>query len=199
MKMLTKSMLGAGAAAAALAGVASPAIARDNRDSISAGEVIAGAVILGGIAAVIASSDNDRNDRRYDNGRYDDGRYNGGNYDYRDNGRYDQGRYGNNNGYDYNRYGDSRQAVNMCINQVERWAGRYARSDVTRINKIERTNKGYKVKGNIVVQDGWRGNGGRDRDYRNGYNRGYDQGSFTCKVEYGRVADVDYNGLDRWR
>lgn len=196
MKMLTKSMLGAGAAAAALAGVAAPAAqARDNRgDGISAGEVIAGAVILGGIAAVIASSGNDR-DRGYNDG-YDyrrDGRY--------DDGRYDTGRYGNNGnyGYDYNRYGDSRQAVNQCINQVERWAGRYARSDVTKINKIERTSKGYKVKGNIVVQDGWRGNGGRDRDYRNGYNRGYDQGSFTCKVEYGRVVDVDYKGLDRWR
>lgn len=194
MKMLTKSMLGAGAAAAALAGVAAPAAqARDNRDGISAGEVIAGAVILGGIAAVIASSGNDH-DRGYNNDYRRDGRY--------DNGRYDDGRYGNNNGnygYDYNRYGDSRQAVNQCINQVERWAGRYSRSEVTKINDIDRTSKGYKIKGNIVVQDGWRGNGGRDRDYRNGYNRGYDQGSFTCKVEYGRVVDVDYKGLDRWR
>ncbi len=196
MKMLTKSMLGAGAAAAALAGVAAPAAqARDNRgDGISAGEVIAGAVILGGIAAVIASSGNDR-DRGYDNdyrrndGRYDDGRYN--------NGR--NGGYGNG----YNRQGDSRQAISQCISQVESWAGRYSRSDVTRITDIDRTNKGYKVKGNIVVKDGWRGNNGRGQgrydDYRNGYGRGYDQGSFTCKVEYGRVVDVDYKGLDRWR
>lgn len=196
MKMLTKSMLGAGAAAAALAGVVAPAAqARDNRDGISAGEVIAGAVILGGIAAVIASSGNDRG-----NGRYGDPRYDNDGYDYRGGrGGYDDRGYG----YDYNRYGDSRQAVNQCVNTVERWAGRYSRSDVSKINKIERTNKGYKIKGNIVVQDGWRGNGGRGQgrydDYRNGYGRGYDQGSFTCKVEYGRVVDVDYKGLDRWR
>lgn len=197
MIKLTKSMLGAGAAAAALAGVAAPAAqARDHRgDGIGAGEIIAGAVILGGLAAVIASSDNDRN-RGYDNDYRRDGRY--------DNGRYDDGRYnrGGGYGYDYNRYGDSRQAVNQCINSVERWAGRYARSDVTRINDIDRTSKGYKIKGNIVVKDGWRGrdrNGRYDRDYRNGYGRGYDQGSFTCKVEYGRVVDVDYKGLDRWR
>ena len=68
MNILTKSLLGAGAAAAALVTVAAPAQAQyrydrydRNRDGISAGEVIAGAVILGGIAAVIASSGNDRN------------------------------------------------------------------------------------------------------------------------------------------
>jgi hypothetical protein len=189
MKILSKSLLGAGAAAAALVGAVPAAQARDNRgDGISAGEVIAGALVLGGIAAVIASSDNDRN-RGYDDRYYDP--------------RYGDGRYDNNRGgYGYNNQGNSRQAVNQCVGAVERWAAGYARSDVTQISDIDRTRNGYRVKGKIVVQDSWRGNGrnGRyDRDNRNGYNRGYDQGSFTCKVEYGRVVDIDYKGLDRWR
>lgn len=194
MNILTKSLLGAGAAAAALVSVSAPAQARDryDRDGISAGEVIAGAVVLGGLAAVIAASDNDRGDR----------------YGYDRGDRYDYNRAGY--GYD-NRNGGSRAAVNQCVNNVERWANRYSRSDVTQIRDIERTRYGYRVKGNVVVQDGWRGqNNGNyyrgdryDRDnrygYSNGYNRGYDKGRFTCYVERGRVVDIDYSGLDQWR
>ncbi len=202
MKILTKSLLGAGAAAAALVSVAAPAQARDryDRDNITAGEVIAGAVILGGLAAVIASADNDR-DGRYNDGRYDDRNYNRDGYDY--------GR----SGYGYNnRYGGGRSAVNQCVNAVETRANRYARSDVTEIRKIDRTRYGYKVSGKLVVQDGWRG---QDRGYnrydrddryeRNdrygngGYARGYDKGRFTCYVERGRVVDIHYSGLDQWR
>ena len=203
MKILTKSLLGAGAAAAALVTVAAPAQAQRydrydrNRDGISAGEVIAGAVILGGIAAVIASSDNDRY-RDYDDRRYNDRDYNNG---------YDNRRY--NNGY------GSRRAVNQCVNAVETWANRYSRSDVTQINKIDRTRNGYRITGKLVVQDGWRGNNrgyGNDRydrydrddryednRYGQGYGRGYDKGRFICYVERGRVIDVDYRGLDQWR
>ena len=192
MNILTKSLLSAGAAAAALVTVSAPAHARDryDRDNISAGEVIAGAVVLGGLAAVIAASDNDRDRYGYDRGdRYNNGRP----------------------GYGYNNAGGGRAAVNQCVNSVERWANRYSRSDVTQIRDIERTRYGYRVKGNLVVQDGWRGNnrgyeGGYnryDRDdrrgYGNGYNRGYDKGRFTCYVERGRVIDIDYSGLDRWR
>jgi hypothetical protein len=202
MKFLTKSLLSAGAAAAALVSVSAPAAARDHRggDGISAGEVIAGAVILGGLAAVL-SSGNDR-DRSYDRG-YDRGR------------DYDYGRGGYDRGYGYgDRHGGSRAAVNQCVNAVERWASRYSRSDVTEIRNIDRTRYGYRVTGKLVVQDGWRGNnrgygyrdrggyndygrGGYDRGY--GYNRGYDKGRFTCYVERGRVIDVDYSGLDQWR
>jgi hypothetical protein len=201
MNILTKSLLGAGAAAAALVTVAAPAQAQGrydrydrNRDGISAGEVIAGAVILGGIAAVIASGDNDR---------YDDGRYNRDGYDY------------NRSGYSYNQRYGSRQAVNQCVNAVESWANRYSRSDVTKINRIDRTRNGYRISGNLVVQDGWRGNNrgygnndryDRDDRYDNdrygnnqGYGRGYDKGRFTCYVERGRVIDVDYRGLEQWR
>jgi hypothetical protein len=206
MNFLTKSLLSAGAAAAALGSVAVPAQARDryDRDHISAGEVIAGAVILGGLAAVIASSDNNR-DRGYDNRGYDNGGYDDRNYN-RDG--YDYGR----SGYgDNNRYGGGRAAVNQCVNAVETRANRYARSDVTEIRDIERTRYGYKVSGKLVVQDGWRGQDrgynrydrddreGRYNNDRNGYGRGYDKGRFTCYVERGRVIDIDYRGLDQWR
>jgi len=97
--------------------------------------------------------------------------------------------------------------VNRSVNGVGRWASRYSRSDVTQIRDIERTRYGYRVKGNLVVQDGWRGNNrGYDRydrydrdGYSGGYGRGYDKGRFTCYVERGRVVDIDYSGLDRWR
>lgn len=189
MKILTKSLLSAGAAAAALVSAAAPAEARNRYDDdhISAGEVIAGAVVLGGLAAIIASSDNDRRDRDY---RYNDRDYDRGGYD---RGGYDRG------GYNYYNGGSSRQAISQCVNQVEGWADRYSRSDVTKITDIDRTRYGYRVKGNIVVRDGWNEYGRNSRDYRGGYNRGYDKGSFTCYVERGRVVDVSYRGLDRWR
>lgn len=197
MNILTKSMLSAGAAAAALVSLAVPAQARDRNDNdrISAGEVIAGAVILGGLAAIIASSDNGR-DRGYDYNR---------------------------DGYGYNnRYGGGRAAVNQCVNAVETRANRYARSDVTEIRDIQRTRGGYRVTGKLVVTDGWRGQGrgynrydqndrygndryGNDRygnngnGYGQGYARGYDKGRFTCYIEHGRVIDIDYRGLDQWR
>jgi hypothetical protein len=196
MKILTKSLLSAGAAAAALVSVAAPAQARGrDNDGIDAGEVIAGAVILGGIAAVIAASDNDRG-RGYDDGRYNDSRY-GDRYD----DRYDNGhRRGRGHGrghddYGYNRQNGSRSAVNQCVTAVENWASRYSRADVTQINNIDRTRYGYRVTGNLVVKDGYRGRSRYDR----GYDRGYDQGRFTCYVERGRVIDVDYRGLDQWR
>ena len=211
MNIFTKSLLSAGAAAAALVTVAAPAQAQRydrydrNRDGISAGEIIAGAVILGGLAAVIGSANNGR----YDDGRYDDRRYNNGI--------------------------GSRRAVNQCVRTVENWANGYSRSNVTQINRIDRTRDGYRITGNLVVQDGWRGNnrgydndrydrndrddryerderyerndrydngryGYGDQGYGNqGYGRGYDKGRFTCFVERGRVIDVDYRGLEQWR
>jgi hypothetical protein len=212
MITMTKKMLGAGAAAAALVSMAAPAQARDyydrDRDGISAGEVIAGAVILGGIAAVLTSGK--RNDR-YDDRGYDRG--------------YDRG-HDQNNGYDRgygydNRYGGSRSAVNQCVSGVENYSNRYNRSKVTEIRDIQRTYNGYKVSGKLVVQESYRdrggdrydrynrydrGNGGYDnrgydnRGYnRGGYDRGYEQGRFTCYIERGRVVDIQYRGLDQWR
>lgn len=195
MKFMTKSLLGAGAAAAALVSVAAPAQARDryDRDGISAGEIIAGAVVLGGLAAVLSGGNNGRNDR----------------YGYEYDDRYDYNRAGYN--YD-NRGGGSRAAVNQCVTSVERWANGYSRSEVTQVRSIERTGSGYRVKGNVVVQEGPRARNYNDgygynadrynqgsRNDRNAYGRGYDKGRFTCYVERGRVVDIDYKGLDQWR
>ncbi|WP_428630856.1 hypothetical protein [Sphingopyxis sp.] len=171
---LTKAAIGAATAGAMLMSAA-PAAARDryDRDGISAGEVIAGAVVLGGLAAILSSGNNDRYDR-YDD-RYDD----------RGRGRYDDARYGY--GYDYNRYGNSRSAVNQCVGAVERGSRRYGNTDVTQVTSIDRKRDGYRVKGRVVVRDGYRGRGGR-----NGY---YDQGKFSCDIKYGRVNDIKFSGL----
>jgi hypothetical protein len=196
MNILTKSLLSAGAAAAALVSIAVPAQARErydrHRDSVSAGEVIAGAVVIGGLAALLSAGKNNRNN-------------DGDNYEY------------NRPGYNYDdRGGNSRAAVNRCINTVERWSNGYRRSEVTQVRDIQRTRFGYRVIGNLVVQDSQ-----RDRDYNDGYGadrykqgyrnnqydrydgstygRGYNKGRFTCTVERGRVVGVDYSGLDQWR
>jgi hypothetical protein len=190
MKTITKALVGTLAAGAAAMTSATPAMARDRDDGISTGEVIAGALILGGIAAVVASSDNDRDDRY--SGRYDD---------------YDYGRSGYDNGYGYNR-GNSRNAVEQCVRSAERTANRYSyggRADVTDIRSVQRTRDGFNVRGRIAVNTQGRNWRSGDRNYGRGWNgdyrgansrlRGYDSGSFTCKVRYGRVADLDFNGI----
>jgi hypothetical protein len=62
------------------------------------------------------------------------------------------------------------------------------------------------LSGNVVVVDGWRGDLGYGR-FKDGddhaddrsYRRGYDKGRFICRVRRGKVADVEYEGLDHWR
>jgi hypothetical protein len=179
MKTISKALIGT-VAAGAMALSASPAAARDRHDDgIDAGDIIAGALVIGGIAAVASSIGHDRG---Y-NGTY------GGPYygDY--NGRYDNGY-----GYNYNRYGNSRQAVQQCVNAAQRSA--YG-ARVTDIRSIDRKRDGYRIKGTVVVNE--RGGGwGRDYNYR--YNgRNYDQGKFSCDVQYGRVVDVDFSGLRGYR
>ena len=170
---LTKAAIGAATAGAMLIG-ATPAMARDrDRDGIGAGEIIAGAVVLGGLAAILSSGDNDRYDRYDRNSRYDS------------RGRYDDARYGY--GYDYNRYGDSRSAVSQCVNSVERGSRRYGRTDVTEVTSIDRKRDGYRVKGRVVVRDGYGGRWGRGGSY--------DKGKFTCEIRYGRVQDIRFSGL----
>ncbi len=211
MKILTKSLLGAGAAAAALVSVASPALARDgygDRDNIKAGDVIAGALIIGGLAAILTSGDNHGRggDARYDP-RYGDPRY--GN----------QGGYGYQGNYGYDNRGNGRDAVNQCVNAAERGASRYGAANVTEIRDIDRTDYGYRVRGKIVIENrGGYGNGyGRDGDRsgwgrqnwhdddrgggwgqggygRGGYNRS-SEGKFTCEVQQGRVVNLEYRGF----
>lgn len=166
MKRIQKALVGT-AAATAMAISANPAAANDRYEDrgIGAGEVIAGALIIGGIAAVL-SSRKDKHDR-YHHGR--DRRY--GDYD----------RYGSRNGY---RRTSSRKAVKRCIRRAERIASRYGgRARVTDIRDIDRNRYGYRVRGRIALDDGYR------------YGRGYDRGKFTCYFERGRVADVRYKGL----
>ena len=190
MTILTKALLGTGAAAAALVSTASPAVARDG---IDIGDIIAGAVVIGGIAAVAgAIGDNDRYDRGYSYGYP----YDGDRYGY--NGRYDR--------YGYNT-GNPRQAVEQCVYAAERQASRYSygRADVTDIRDIDRNSRGYTVRGRIAVNSQGRGYRNGDSNYGRGWNgdyrgwnsnlRGYDAGSFKCRVEYGRVVDLDFSGI----
>lgn len=189
MKTLTKALVGTVAAGAMAVSAASPAAARDRGNGISTGEVIAGALVIGGIAAIAAAaSDNSDRDYRYAGDyRYDRAGYG-----------YENARYG---------YGDSRQAVAQCVAAAERDANRYSyggRSDVTDIRSVRQTRSGFEVRGRIAVNGNARGyrssahyGSGWNGDYR-GWNsnlRGYDSGTFTCRTHYGRVADLDYNGI----
>ena len=55
------------------------------------------------------------------------------------------------------------------------------------MTSIDRKRDGYKVKGQVVVRDGYGGRWGRG-----GY---YDRGRFSCDVRYGRVQDIKFSGL----
>ncbi len=174
-KALAKGTVATAAAGAMALASASPAMARDRHDDgIDAGDIIAGALIIGGIAAVAGSIGNDRG---Y-NGTY------GGPYNPRAG-----------YGYDYNRYGNSRSAVQQCVNAAQRDLSRrgYRGARVTDIRDIDRKRDGYRVKGTLVVNE--RG-GGWNRDYNYRYGgRDYDQARFNCDIRYGRVVDMDYSGL----
>lgn len=222
MKTLTKALVGTVAAGAMAVSAASPASARDRygNGGIDVGDVIAGAVIIGGIAAVAGSIGNGRG---YGSGYGSGDDYRGG-YNNGYSGRYDNNRYDNNRG-------NPREAVERCVRAAESNAVRaYRRADVTDIRSVDRTGRGYEIRGRIAVDGGNRGYGDRnyggsygggnyggnsgDR-YDNGYSnrygngsgwngdyrgwnenlRGYDSGSFKCKVEYGRVVDLDYSGV----
>lgn len=210
MKNLSRALVGTIAAGAMAISSATPAFAehRDgDRGGISVGDVIAGALVIGGIAVIASAAS--RNDRRYDDNRQGDYRYDRAGYEGRDG--YSNG-YGNSNGYS-NGYGNGygnrdnpRRAVEQCVRTAERFASqRYGRADVTDIRQIRETRNGLEVKGRIAVRtqnrDWRRGDGnygqGWGGDYR-GYDnshRGYDSGSFSCKIERGRVVDLDIDGI----
>lgn len=181
-KTLAKGTLGTVAAGAMALASATPALADDHRDGgISVGDVIAGAVIIGGIAAIASAAGGDR----------DDYRYRDRNYGY------------NNN---YNGYGDRwqargnpRSAVERCISAVERDARRagYRFADVTQIRDVDDTRYGWRVRGNLVVDDsrGNRGWGGYNRYDRRWDNNRTDSGRFDCRIERGRVSHLNYSGV----
>lgn len=189
-KALAKGIVATVAAGAMAISSATPAFAdRRDHDGISAGDVIAGALVIGGIAAVAAAASRD----------------DGYNRDY----RYDRAGYGYDYRFDRDRAwrGSPRRAIEQCVFAAERDAGRYSygRADVTDIRQVRETRWGYEVRGRIAVntlgRDWRRGDDyygrGWGGDYR-GWNaslRGYDSGSFTCRIERGRVVDLDYRGI----
>lgn len=180
-KTLAKGTLGTVAAGALALTSAAPAMANDHRDGgISAGDVIAGAVIIGGIAAIAAAVGNDRDDYRYRDG-----------YRYRDNYRYND---------HWRVRGNPRAAVERCITAVERDARRagYRFADVTQIRDVDDTRYGWRVRGNLVVDgDRYRNNGWGRYDRNDRYDRygRSDSGRFDCRIDRGRVYDVDYSGV----
>jgi hypothetical protein len=198
MKNITKGLLATTAAGAMAMTSAAPAVAQSHRnnDRIDAGDIIAGAAILGGIA-VLASAVGGR----------DRNSYRGRNYDNRDG--YRGGYRGDRRGD--RRSGNPRRAVERCVRAAERDARRYGYryADVTQIRDVDRTRYGFRVKGRIIV-DGARGyrNSNYDRNYRGFRNSNYrgdnyrgdrrsraDRGKFTCFVERGRVAGINYRGI----
>ena len=180
-KALARGTIATVAAGAMAMAAASPAAAQDryrhndrNRGGLSTGEVIAGVAVLGGLAAVLASSRNNR-DRDY---RYDDRR-----------------------GWNDLQRGADR-AINQCVSAAERQARRWSgsRAEVTDIRDIDRNRRGFEVKGRIAVRDDYRYSNRRSRydyrDYRrNSRNNGWDEGRFECDYRNGRVVDIDFSGI----
>ena len=93
------------------------------------------------------------------------------------------------------RYG-ARGAVERCVRAVERDARRsgYRHASVTDIRSVKDTRYGWKVRGTMVV-DGQRGYRDARYDRRRDRYSARDSGKFTCYIERGRVADVDYSGI----
>lgn len=171
--IMARFALGAVAATALTAASVTPAMARDHRDDrdgISAGEIIAGAVVIGGIAALAGAFDGDRDRDRYD---------------YRDSYRGDRWDRGGGWGYGIG----PRAAVDRCVraaeNQARRFGG-YRYADVIDVRDIDRTRDGFRVRGRIDVGGGW------DR-------RGSDRGSFSCRVDGRGAPYVDFDGIRRLR
>lgn len=174
MKAISRTLVGTIAAVAVAASLATPATARD-----------------GGFASVGVSV-----------GHYGDYDNQRGGFDRGDWGRGDFGRGDFGRGF---RRGNPRAAVEQCVRTTERTAARVGngRANVTDIRDVRQTGRGYEVRGRIAVntigrdwRDSDRGYG--DRDYGRGWNspvRGYDSGSFKCRIEYGRVVDIDYDGI----
>ena len=198
MNKLSKALIGTVAAGAMALTSASPAMARERDEhrggGISAGDVLAGGLILGGIAVVASAASHHDRDYRPGDYRYDDYRYSG----------YDQ-RYDGRNGYNAM---NPRDAVQQCVYAAQASANRVSyggRAQVIDIRSVDRKSDGYKVKGRIAVNTMGRDWRAGDRTYGNGWgndyrgwndrDRGYDSGTFTCQVRYGRVVDLDFDGI----
>jgi hypothetical protein len=160
MKAISKTVLGAGAAAVAALGFAAPAEAQyrdryyDRDRGIDAGDIITGVAVLGGIAAIASAI-----------GR-DDSRY----------------------GYGYgNRYrGNYNYAVQSCAQEAQRMG----RGQVQILDVDRTGNDRYRVRGVVQAGYGGYGGYDRyDRGYGR-YDRGYGRDDFTCVARgNGRITD----------
>ncbi len=114
------------------------------------------------------------------------GGYNGGAYRYDNDYRRDA----------YARHGNPRAAVQRCVSaaQVDARRSGYRHASVTDIRSVKDTRYGWKVRGTMVV-DGQRGYRDARYDRRRDRYSARDSGKFTCYIERGRVADVDYSGI----
>ncbi|WP_202131677.1 hypothetical protein [Aurantiacibacter rhizosphaerae] len=124
---------------------------RHRNRGVDAGDVVAGVVVLGALAAIIGSSNKDR-DRDY-------------RYDRRDRVRYDDRRDRNHGNYESS---GVESAVDMCVDQVE-----YADKRVENVDEAQRSASGWNVSGTLSTGQSWRcfiDNGGEIRsiDYSTG-------------------------------
>ena len=96
----------------------------------------------------------------------------------------------------YARRGNPRAAVQRCVSaaQVDARRSGYRHASVTDIRSVKDTRYGWKVRGTMVV-DGQRGYRDARYDRRRDRYSARDSGKFTCYIERGRVADVDYSGI----
>ncbi len=87
------------------------------------------------------------------------------------------------------------RAIEMCSRIAEREVSRnaYGRARVTDIRDVRETRWGFEVRGRIEVNNFSRWGAGYRNDYRNW--RSHDDGSFKCRVENGRIADLDIDGI----
>ncbi|MDG2003081.1 MAG: hypothetical protein P8J20_07100 [Novosphingobium sp.] len=173
MKNLTKTVVGTLAAGAMAVSTASPALAKDRDSGSDVGKVIAGALVIGGIAAVAAASSKNKRD----NYRY------GRDYRYGNDNRYgNRHRYGKKHRYGRGRGMSPDRAVRRCSKAAQRDASRYGhgRADVTEITRVKHKHGGFDIKGRLAV---------------NSHYRGYDRGKFSCKIRYGRIADLKVSGI----
>ena len=158
------------ASAAALSMAATPALAGDrwgwgggwgrHHDRVDAGDVLAGILIIGGIAAVASAASKASKNRRSDDYRYPDDRdYRGEDYRSRDYRAEDY------RGTAYS--GDMNEAVNRCIDEVNR-----GKSRVESVDGAERDGNGWRVRGRV--------DGNED---------------FSCAIDGdGRIRQVSING-----
>jgi hypothetical protein len=112
------------------------------------------------------------------------------------------GGYGGGYGHGWNR-DNPRAAVAMCSRVAEQAANRnaYGRARVTDVRDVRETRWGYEVRGRLAVNS--RDRDWNDRGWNNGWRNGgwgghdwnHDSGSFTCRVERGRIAYLDFDGI----